>query len=247
MLAQVIIDAQQCLESTFTERFINPILPYCELFYYLSGIGLFVVAIIGLRQITLGRQIANLSAKRDALKIAAEQCRLYADTILPSASKLLTNPKYTPYIHSYTFSVEKSSILVRPLKADVEQKKIPLDSDFLKIFNAIESFSQFFTSGIADEEDAYYCLGNAHLAVVGPFVPFLVLRDQEDHEQNWRNTLKLFVNWHARQQQEIIERKKRELSEQKELLEKEKALHDPKPIRVLDVDSFYNWSANAGK
>lgn len=243
MLAQVIIDGQQSLDPSFTERFVVPALPFFEILYYLSSFGLLIVAIIGLKQISLGRQIAVVNARRDALKVSAEQCKLYSDTILPFSSTLRSNQLYQLYTGFLSFSVKDSTIYVTPKdsKIDVDKYLVSLDSNFLRFFNAIESFSQYFTSGLADEENAYECLGNVHLSIASPYIPLLALRDQARCEHNWRNTLKLFVTWYARQQLENIEYKKSKLSHTTELLENEEALHTFEPISVLDVDTFYKW------
>ena len=243
MFAQVIVESSQCLEPSFIARYIDPVLPYCGIINCFLTFGALLIARMGLKQISLARQTAIVNAKRDALKIAAEQCQLYADKIILPASELLASKVYSEFNKSYSFSVKDSSIIINQVGADVDHKAIFWDDDFIRVFNAIESFSQYFTSGLADEEDAYNCLGNVHLKIVSPFIPLLVLRDQKDHEHNWRNTLKLFVNWYSRQQQEIIERKKHELSEAAKLLEKEKESHNPEPISILDVDTFYKWNS----
>lgn len=245
MFAQVIVESQQYLEPGITEKYVVPILPYFDILYCLLTLGLLIVAWKGLKQIALGREIANLNAHRDALKVAAEQCKLYAETIIPASTHLSLNPKLLQIIDSFSVSVKNSTISLTPnkgIKVESDINSIRFDSDFISLLNAIESFSQYFTSGLADEENAYKCLGYAHLSIVSPFIPLLVLRDQVRHEHKWRNTLTLFITWHERQHMEKIEYQKQELSKTTQLLEEEEALHKSEPIHVLNVDTFYNWS-----
>ena len=239
MLAQVIIESQQCLEPSITEKYVVPILPYFDILYCLLTLGLLIVAWKGLKQITLGRHIANLNAQRDALKVAAEQCRIYADKIIPLSDDLRKKTKDFPFFDAFTFSVKGSVITVentKELSDDDFQQLETIGPEYVKLFNAIDSFSQHLTSGLADEKNAYFCLGDAHLSIVSRFIPLLVPQAQEGHV--WSNTLHLFVVWYERQHMENIEREKRLLSQKVESLDKEKKIYREKGVSVLDVDSF---------
>lgn len=240
MLAQVIIEGQQCLEPSFTEKFVVPILPYFDILYCLLTLGLLIVAWKGLKQITLGRQIANLNAQRDALKVTAEQCRIYADKIIPLSDALSKKIQDLRFFDAFTFSVKGSVITVentKELSDDDFQQLETIGPEYVKLFNAIDSFSQHLTSGLADEKNAYFCLGDAHLSIVSRFLPLLVPQAQDGHE--WCNTLHLFVIWYERQHVENIEREKTLLFQKVESLDKEKELYKEKGVSVLDVDSFY--------
>jgi len=240
MFAQVIVESSQCLEPSFIAKYIDPILPYCELVNCLLTLGFLVVAIIGLKQISLARQAANLNATRDALKVSAEQCRHYANRIIPLADTLSSRRKEFSFFDCFSFSVKQSRILLeknRDIKpADVQQLDTAYYSEFAPLFNEVESFCQYLTSGLADEKDAYLCLGDAFLSMISPYIPLLVLRAQEGHK--WCNTLAIFVTWYNRQKRESIEREKHAISEKSDSLDKEKALYDSDGINVLDIDSF---------
>lgn len=67
-----------------------------EALYFLSGIALLVVAFLGLRQIRIAaeqlrltKEVANISAKREAIKMAAERCQYYADKSVSASDKLV--------------------------------------------------------------------------------------------------------------------------------------------------------------
>lgn len=242
MFAQIIVESSQCLEPSFTSKYVVPIMPYFEIFYYLCTFGLLIVAIIGLKQIVMGRRIAKINAKRDALKVAAGQCRIYADKIIPLSSILKAKTRDIPFFDISTFSVRGSIITVKTKETiqDLIPQLIDVYSDYVMLFNAIESFSQYLTSGLADEKNAYYCLGDAHLHIVSRYIPLLVLQAQEGNM--WCNTLHIFVVWYERQKREEIEQKKRLLAKKEESLDKEMALYEENGISILDVDSFCNCS-----
>jgi hypothetical protein len=54
-----------------------------ELLYFVSGIAIAVAAFWGLKQLQISKQIARTNATREAIKLAADQCRHYAETSVP--------------------------------------------------------------------------------------------------------------------------------------------------------------------
>jgi hypothetical protein len=61
-----------------------------EVLYFCSGIVFVFVAIRGLRQIKVSKQIAVTTAKREAYKLASEQCDMFASRVVPSIYNLHT-------------------------------------------------------------------------------------------------------------------------------------------------------------
>ena len=59
-----------------------------EIGYFLAGIVIAFFAGLGLKQISLTKKIATTSAKREALRFAAERCEYYANTCVPASSEL---------------------------------------------------------------------------------------------------------------------------------------------------------------
>ena len=155
MFIATVTNVQVINDVGFTNQYVTPLLPYFEIFYCLCTLGLLVVAIIGLRQFVLTRRIAKAASKRDALKISAEQCRFYGEKIIPLAQKLLSKIDVDVFKESFSVSVEKRKIHVTKIK-DIPKENMDDFSaafkDFAALFNAIESFSQCLTSGLADEK-----------------------------------------------------------------------------------------------
>lgn len=243
MFAQVIVESSQCLEPSFIAKYIDPVLPYCGIINCFLTLGILIVSFWGLNQISLARKTANLNATRDALKVSAEQCRYYANRIIPLAKTLSSRQQDFSFFDCFSFSVKKSRISLqknRDIKpADVQQLDNAYYSEFAPLFNEVESFCQYLTSGLADEKNAYFCLGDAFLSMISPYIPLLVLRAQEGH--NWCNTLDIFVTWYNRQKIESIEQEKHAITEKSETLDKEKALYDSDGINVLDIDTLCKY------
>ena len=239
MIFSMLADVQIAENTTFTNQYVVPILPYFEILYYLCSFGLLIVAIIGLKQFVLTRRIAKANSRRDALKVSAEQCKNYADNILPLVRILLSKTHKLKMKEAFSVSVKNSTIQVKresPLTDSDYKAFQEVYSDFANAFNAIESFSQYLTSGLADERNAYLCLGDLHLSVVKPFLPILVMEAQEGNM--WCNTLRIYVIWYNRKQRDIVENKQNSLIKQERLLEKQKKNFDDTGISIIDVDTL---------
>src|SRR5436309_3207052 len=63
---------------------------YLETLYYAAGVALAFVAWKGLEQLRISRDVARISAKREAFKLAAEQCKYFAETIIHSGEILFS-------------------------------------------------------------------------------------------------------------------------------------------------------------
>lgn len=66
-----------------------------EVLYYLSGIALVVMAGLGLRQIRIAseqlkftKEIVEANKRRESVKLAAELCKYFAESVVPSQAKL---------------------------------------------------------------------------------------------------------------------------------------------------------------
>jgi hypothetical protein len=67
-----------------------------ELLYYISGIVIAGAAVFGLRQlkigldqITISKEVARANARRESIRYAAEQCRYYAENVVPSSKQFI--------------------------------------------------------------------------------------------------------------------------------------------------------------
>jgi hypothetical protein len=67
-----------------------------ELLYFASGIAIAVAAFLALEQLKVSKQIAKDNAKiakdnagREAFKLAAHECRIYAQEVLPLQQKFI--------------------------------------------------------------------------------------------------------------------------------------------------------------
>ncbi|PYL10396.1 MAG: hypothetical protein DME33_00865 [Verrucomicrobia bacterium] len=168
-----------------------------ESLFFLSGIALTVIAAIGLRQLTVAKEIARIGAKRDSLKLAADQCAHYMHNIIP-----LQNALYEAIQTKHIAFFDKSEVEVKGDQVKVTSTATPADVDalktiayeFLAAFNAIEAFAVFFVSGVADEKLAFSALGASYCSNVQRYLPEIMLL----RSGSFDNLLRLFFLWNSR-------------------------------------------------
>lgn len=167
-----------------------------ESLFFLSGIALAVLAGIGLRQLTVAKEIARTDATRDSLKLAAEQCAHYNHHIIPMIDAL-THAVEANNIVFY----DKSQVEVKADKVKVTSTAMPEDiraliqvgTEFLTLFNAMDAFAIFFLAGVADEKLAFSAVGTHYCQIVRRHLSHLMI-----HKGGFDNVLQLFFLWNGR-------------------------------------------------
>ena len=116
------------------------------------------------------REIAKVNSRREALSIAANECRYFAENIIPLINEF--NKKVEEFdIQLLTKSkveVSDDYIKVSPFidYDHFEETKNKIISNAADVSNALEGFATFFISGVADEDLAYVTVGSAYCYIV---------------------------------------------------------------------------------
>ncbi len=192
---------------------------YLEILYFLSGPALVVIACIALVQIKLAknqievqRNATKISAKRDALRLASEQIKDYGSTIIPIINNLnkKIEAKSIEFFKKSKVVIGDDSFKVNP-RIDVAEidKIINIIPEFLNVMNALEGFSAFFVSGVADEKMAYRSLSTTFCNSVKNFLPLIVMLSS--NRKSFSATMKLFSIWKNRLDSEVMEKQMQEL------------------------------------
>ena len=186
-----------------------------ELIFLISGP---IVAYFGFRalgqinelikQVTEPTESRMISSKREAYKIASDQCAYFTTSIIP----LIDNLDHVVEANGITF-FEKSRvetisdvIKVIPFFKDKEEISKVFSLPNLELFNSLESFSMFFASGVASEKIGYLIIGTTYCNVVSKYLALLGTLSDGRH---FNNTLYLFKIWNARQEKEQLEKEKK--------------------------------------
>jgi hypothetical protein len=188
-----------------------------ELIYFISGPLLLVVAWKGLKQIIEARNQVEetkksrvISSRREAFKIAAEKCEYYYSHIIPLQNilyKEIDNKKITFFENSEVV-IEGDKILTKSKYANDEELELIWELPTLEVFNAMESFAIFFTSGIADEKVAFLTVGNTYCFSVIRYLPHLMMLSDKG---SYKNILALFITWHNRIEKQKLEQEKEKI------------------------------------
>jgi hypothetical protein len=177
----------------------------------LSTIILVVVAIIGLKQLTISKETRKINAKRDSLKLAAEQTVVFGEKIIPEIDTLnnLINENKLDFFTKSIVKTEGDNISVNAYTQNYSVEKMTKIVPNLGIvLNSLEAFSIYFVSGVAAESVTFETCGSSFVLTVNKLMPFIV--SMNDKTNGYKNTLKLFRTWNSRLESEklIVEKGK---------------------------------------
>lgn len=166
---------------------------------YLSGIAVAIIAGIGLRQLTIAKETARTNSKREAFRLAADQCAFYLQHIIPLQNELdkQIEEKKVQFFEKAKITIDEQGIRMESTatKEDFEALIVIAESS-LPVYNAMEAFALFFTSGVADERAAFSTVGTTFCHSVRGYLPDLMVSGGGDNY--CKNLLRLFYMWNSR-------------------------------------------------
>ncbi len=191
-----------------------------ELFYFISGIAIAVIAFIGLRQVkaaaaqvkiaseqlNLTREIASTNAKREAAKLALEQCGYFAEKYVPAFRVLvdkyraqkLSFLEVRPKPNEPQFIIQEGEFKSANCDTALIQREYPqVEYEMLACLNGLEYFAIPFAAGVADEDIGYretalaFCEG-----LTFTMAGLYHLRSQ--NRGRYDSAIKLFEVWNRR-------------------------------------------------
>jgi hypothetical protein len=134
-----------------------------ELLYFASGIVIAIAAVWALTQIRLTKQIAKSNARRESVKLAADLCKYFAESVVPIWAK--ANDEYKTQQLKYltvsppegqpAFVIKDGEIVshhfnVKQLPQDLAKHNLAVT-----YLNTLEAFAIPFAEGVADEDIGY--------------------------------------------------------------------------------------------
>lgn len=192
---------------------------WLEIAYFLSGPIIAVIAYLALGQIRVAKKqieeqkkALRIASKRDALKLTAEQVTLYSDKIIPLQNILDAKLKSEgmEILEKFSIEFDSGSIKLIPPNEDFSfEDFICFAKEFLNVANAMESFSTYFASGVADEKIAYLSLGSTFCDSMKKMAPVLIPLSND--RRHFSATLRLYSLWGERLESEALEKQKLEI------------------------------------
>lgn len=194
---------------------------WLEIIYFISGPAVAVFAFLALGQIRVAkeqleaqRRSLQISSKRDALRLTADQLTEYSTKIVPliNAFDQKVKTENVTFFSKFKVEVCQDSIKVSPLSTDVDiNDAMKVRSEFVTVANSLEAFSSYFASGVADEGMAYLSLGTTFCGTVKHLAPLLVRLGADD--RRFSAMLHLFTIWSCRLEAETLNKQKREIED----------------------------------
>ncbi len=188
-----------------------------ELIFFISGplFAYFTFRVVGQineskRKATEPTESRIISSKREAYKMASVQCAYFTTTIIPLIDKLDKAVKANDITFFEKSEVDFVSdvIKVKPFYKDNEEKNKVFSLPNIELFNALESFSMFFASGVAAEKIGYLTNGTKYCNTVSKYAALLATLSDGKH---FNNTLYLYKIWNARQEKEQLDKEKKKI------------------------------------
>lgn len=179
-----------------------------------SVIILIIVAIIGLKQLTISKETRKIGATRDAFKLAAEQTVVFGEKIIPEINNLndLIKENELDFFTKSTVKIEGDNISVNPYTENYSpEKMIKIAPDLSKVLNSMEAFSLYFVSGVAAESITFETCGRSFVRTVKKLMPFVITMNNEKH--SYKNILILFRTWSSRIESEKLIMEKEKIEE----------------------------------
>jgi hypothetical protein len=182
--------------------------PVLEALYFISGIVLVFGVLIAVRQLWVTKDIASIGVRREAAKLATEQCRYLAEKVVPSFTQMRAHYQHQnltclqtkaqanlPYLVSMSpkgeFTGSNYDI------ARLQQEWPVIGDDVVTYLNTMEYFAMPFAAGVADEKIAYS-------VAVAPFIEgvnfcIVALHFLRTHNAGrFESTTRLFAVWNGR-------------------------------------------------
>ncbi len=190
-----------------------------ELIYFASGPMLLIVAGIGLWQLKIAKDTARIQASRAALSLSAERCEHYHSHIIPLVNRLDEAVKKhdIKYFTLFEVVIEDKKIQIRPnCKHEVYLEELEKSNkvilEMCDTLNALEAFSVFFISRVADESIAFSSVGKTFCNTVRKYIADIV--SVADCGGHYDNLLKLYLMWNSRLESEKLMRDRQKIEKE---------------------------------
>lgn len=153
-----------------------------ELLYFLAGLGIAIGVYLGLQQLELTKELADASNKREAVKLAAQQCKYFADELVPAFDSLAAEYKKNALtfiaVHLNrqppTYMLKDGKFIKHDFNMNLLQAEMPkVEYSIVISLNAAESFAIPFAAGVADDEIGFQETAAAFCALLNAYMPAL--------------------------------------------------------------------------
>jgi hypothetical protein len=183
-----------------------------ELLYFASGVAIAIFAFLGLRQVKLGleqlritKEIANTNAKREAVKLAAEQCRYFAEDCVRAMTeahdeyhkkgfKFLTPH---PAQGQPPFLLQNGEIISHSFDLKALNDEMLECGSVVLYLNSLEAFAIPFAAGLANEDIGFTETARPFCQGLQEAMPAL-FQLRQTNRGRYESAVKLYEMWSRR-------------------------------------------------
>ena len=189
-----------------------------ELIYFACAPLIVLVGCLGLYQLKIAKDTARMNAKRDSLHLAASQCEYYQRHIIPLVNAMdnAVKEKEINFFKVAEAIVKDNNIIIRRkvelelFSSEYEKVRI-INTELTAGYNALEAFSTFFISGVADEKVAFENVGYTFCETVKRYLPEIFPISELGF--SYKSIIKLYLLWTARKERQQLIKNRTEIED----------------------------------
>lgn len=217
-------------EPSSVSQFIPILRSIVEMIYFICAPILVYIGYKGLKQINIAssqlrqsKEISNLQAKRDAAKLAAQQCEIFAKIVTEEYKN------WNEYIDSKKVSLffegafaekriqedNRKMVTFELTKGKFEDYKREISEAIphgIPLANKLEAFAVYMIKGIADESVTYPPCSDIYCKAVRSLIPLILIENKANN--TFIYTLSLYIIWSERREMAKMMIEKNKLEEQ---------------------------------
>ena len=175
-------------------------------------------------QLEISRADIILRSKRESISVALEQCKRFADTILPHIDNL------TQELHAKNYKLAQNidpdfPVIpneVDPMGCQIWTTNVDLRVRIVHALNEVESFAMYFASDLADESVAFTPAAQSFCCTCEYYRLFIGMYRRPESVRLYQNLVKLYGMWKPRLERTILEEQGKLLESKKQKLPADK-------------------------
>ncbi len=174
-------------------------------------------------QLDVAKSDIILRSKREAISVSLEQCKRYAETIVPhfdGLSKEMAAKKY-PVPQNVDPNFPFIPQAQDPLGAQIWATDLSLQTRIIHALNELESFAMYFANDLADENIAFAPAGLSFCQICQYYRLFIGAHRKSEIKL-YQNIVKLYGMWKPRLDGTVLEEQGKMLEAKKQLLPADK-------------------------
>lgn len=182
--------------------------------YYFAGIILSISVVVAIVQLRQSKKLSQMHSKRDAAKVAVQQCNYFGKEIVQDVTHLLKlfDDKKITLLHDVTVEFSKEGMSCNTSSLSQEQLALlgECSMEMSKTMNMLEGFALMFSTGVADEDIGFLSCGRGFVRIFEQLFPIYALhRSLDDY---YKGTQTMYWRWKKRIERDDLLKKYEELA-----------------------------------